>query len=99
MPTAHWQQEKHRSGGAQQRERAKGVTLWFVLAAGHGVGAALNVHEGPQSISTRYWITTPLQVGTRMELRNIAVAVTCMCMRVWPLLACFLTVSSNAAFL
>ncbi|KAF6262047.1 peptidase M24, structural domain-containing protein [Scenedesmus sp. NREL 46B-D3] len=30
---------------------------------GHGVGAALNVHEGPQSISTRYWITTPLQVG------------------------------------
>ncbi|KAI8470117.1 MAG: hypothetical protein J3K34DRAFT_459008 [Monoraphidium minutum] len=28
---------------------------------GHGVGAALNVHEGPQSISTRYWITTPLQ--------------------------------------
>ncbi len=29
---------------------------------GHGVGAALNVHEGPQSISTRYWITTPLQV-------------------------------------
>lgn len=30
---------------------------------GHGVGAALNVHEGPQSISTRYWITTPLEVG------------------------------------
>lgn len=29
---------------------------------GHGVGAALNVHEGPQSISTRYYITTPLQV-------------------------------------
>lgn len=32
------------------------------VCAGHGVGAALNVHEGPQSISTRYWITTPLQV-------------------------------------
>ncbi|KAI7835935.1 hypothetical protein COHA_010169 [Chlorella ohadii] len=27
---------------------------------GHGVGAALNVHEGPQSISTRYWVTQPL---------------------------------------
>lgn len=27
------------------------------------MGAALNVHEGPQSISTRYWITTPLQVS------------------------------------
>lgn len=27
---------------------------------GHGVGAALNVHEGPQSISARYWNTTPL---------------------------------------
>eukprot|EP00983_Pelagomonas_calceolata_P041905 1138248-Pelagomonas_calceolata.AAC.4 len=27
---------------------------------GHGVGAHLNVHEGPQSISTRYYITTPL---------------------------------------
>jgi Xaa-Pro aminopeptidase len=30
---------------------------------GHGVGAALNVHEGPQSISTRYWITTGLTQG------------------------------------
>jgi len=30
---------------------------------GHGVGAALNVHEGPQSISTRYWIDTPLAAG------------------------------------
>ncbi|PNW79277.1 hypothetical protein CHLRE_09g408851v5 [Chlamydomonas reinhardtii] len=27
---------------------------------GHGVGAALNVHEGPQSISSRFHITTPL---------------------------------------
>ena len=30
---------------------------------GHGVGAALNVHEGPQSISTRYHVTAPLQAG------------------------------------
>lgn len=30
---------------------------------GHGVGAALNVHEGPQSISFRYGNTTPLQKG------------------------------------
>eukprot|EP00884_Botryococcus_braunii_P009047 jgi/Botrbrau1/18143/Bobra.53_1s0015.2 len=30
---------------------------------GHGVGAALNVHEGPHSISTRYYITTPLEAG------------------------------------
>jgi Xaa-Pro aminopeptidase len=27
---------------------------------GHGVGAALNVHEGPQSISSRFGNTTPL---------------------------------------
>lgn len=27
---------------------------------GHGVGAALNVHEGPQAISMRFHITTPL---------------------------------------
>jgi Xaa-Pro aminopeptidase len=33
-----------------------------IMVPGHGVGAALNVHEGPQSISTRYYITTPLQV-------------------------------------
>ncbi|XP_030504788.1 aminopeptidase P2 [Cannabis sativa] len=30
---------------------------------GHGVGAALNVHEGPQSISFRYGNLTPLQKG------------------------------------
>jgi Xaa-Pro aminopeptidase len=30
---------------------------------GHGVGAALNVHEGPHSISKRYYITQPLQAG------------------------------------
>jgi Xaa-Pro aminopeptidase len=28
---------------------------------GHGVGAALNVHEGPHSISSRYHITVPLE--------------------------------------
>jgi Xaa-Pro aminopeptidase len=27
------------------------------------VGAALNVHEGPHSISKRYYITQPLQAG------------------------------------
>jgi hypothetical protein len=30
---------------------------------GHGVGAALNVHEGPQGISTRFGNTTGLQKG------------------------------------
>jgi len=30
---------------------------------GHGVGAALNVHEGPQSISHRYGNLTPLVKG------------------------------------
>uniref|UniRef100_A0A452YGQ3 Peptidase M24 domain-containing protein n=1 Tax=Aegilops tauschii subsp. strangulata TaxID=200361 RepID=A0A452YGQ3_AEGTS len=30
---------------------------------GHGVGAALNVHEGPQSISYRYGNLTALQKG------------------------------------
>lgn len=30
---------------------------------GHGVGAALNVHEGPQSISYRYGNMTPLLEG------------------------------------
>jgi Xaa-Pro aminopeptidase len=41
---------------------------WLLcLSAGHGVGAALNVHEGPQSISTRYWITTPLEVSDTLQ--------------------------------
>ncbi|GAX82461.1 hypothetical protein CEUSTIGMA_g9888.t1 [Chlamydomonas eustigma] len=35
---------------------------------GHGVGAALNVHEGPQSISPRFHITTPL--AARMICSN-----------------------------
>jgi Xaa-Pro aminopeptidase len=30
---------------------------------GHGVGAALSVHEGPQSISTRLHVHTPLEEG------------------------------------
>lgn len=34
-----------------------------LLGTGHGVGAALNVHEGPQSISFRYGNITPLQRG------------------------------------
>eukprot|EP00195_Chlamydomonas_chlamydogama_P009509 CAMPEP_0202892282 /NCGR_PEP_ID=MMETSP1392-20130828/2027_1 /ASSEMBLY_ACC=CAM_ASM_000868 /TAXON_ID=225041 /ORGANISM="Chlamydomonas chlamydogama, Strain SAG 11-48b" /LENGTH=683 /DNA_ID=CAMNT_0049576179 /DNA_START=304 /DNA_END=2355 /DNA_ORIENTATION=- len=44
------------------------LALWreglnYRHGTGHGVGAALNVHEGPQSISSRYHITTPLQAG------------------------------------
>ena len=35
----------------------------FYSGTGHGVGAALNVHEGPQSISYRYGNMTPLQKG------------------------------------
>lgn len=34
---------------------------------GHGVGAALNVHEGPQSISFRFAITQPLMVDMIMS--------------------------------
>lgn len=33
------------------------------LGTGHGVGAALNVHEGPQSISFRFGNMTPLLKG------------------------------------
>lgn len=33
------------------------------LGTGHGVGAALNVHEGPQSISYRYGNMTSIQKG------------------------------------
>ena len=35
---------------------------------GHGVGAALNVHEGPQSVSPRFGNSTPLKPG--MVLSN-----------------------------
>ena len=35
---------------------------------GHGVGAALNVHEGPQSVSPRFGNPTPLRPG--MVLSN-----------------------------
>ena len=43
-------------------------SLWsagldYLHGTGHGVGAALNVHEGPQSISTRYANVVPLQPG------------------------------------
>lgn len=34
-----------------------------MVGTGHGVGAALNVHEGPQSISFRFGNMTPLQKG------------------------------------
>uniref|UniRef100_A0A1D1XFI7 Putative Xaa-Pro aminopeptidase P n=1 Tax=Anthurium amnicola TaxID=1678845 RepID=A0A1D1XFI7_9ARAE len=44
------------------------VPLWKIgldyrHGTGHGVGAALNVHEGPQSISFRFGNMTPLQKG------------------------------------
>ncbi|GAV63158.1 Peptidase_M24 domain-containing protein/Creatinase_N domain-containing protein [Cephalotus follicularis] len=39
------------------------IGLDYRHGTGHGVGAALNVHEGPQSISYRYGNLTPLQKG------------------------------------
>jgi Xaa-Pro aminopeptidase len=44
------------------------AALWqagldYLHGTGHGVGAALNVHEGPQSISTRYHNTQALHEG------------------------------------
>jgi len=44
------------------------VGLDYLHGTGHGVGAALNVHEGPQSISTRYANTVALKEG--MVLSN-----------------------------
>ena len=51
-----------------------------------GVGAALNVHEGPQSISSRWHITTPLEatmvgrwgVGGRLPVVVAVAAVDCV---------------------
>mmetsp|Transcript_3447 Transcript_3447/g.8118 ORF Transcript_3447/g.8118 Transcript_3447/m.8118 type:complete len:777 (-) Transcript_3447:379-2709(-) len=37
--------------------------LNYLHGTGHGVGAALNVHEGPQSISPRFNNETPLKPG------------------------------------
>ncbi|KAI3981159.1 hypothetical protein MKX01_032299 [Papaver californicum] len=39
------------------------VGLDYRHGTGHGVGAALNVHEGPQSMSFRFGNMTPLQKG------------------------------------
>ncbi|KAJ4954950.1 hypothetical protein NE237_011733 [Protea cynaroides] len=39
------------------------IGLDYRHGTGHGVGAALNVHEGPQSISFRFGNMTPLQKG------------------------------------
>ncbi|XP_020580003.1 probable Xaa-Pro aminopeptidase P isoform X2 [Phalaenopsis equestris] len=39
------------------------IGLDYRHGTGHGVGAALNVHEGPQSISFRYTNMNALQVG------------------------------------
>ena len=49
------------------------TALWqagldYQHGTGHGVGAALNVHEGPQSISARFANTEPLRAG--MVLSN-----------------------------
>lgn len=37
--------------------------LDYMHGTGHGVGAGLNVHEGPQSISPRFGNMTPLRAG------------------------------------
>ena len=37
--------------------------LDYSHGTGHGVGAALNVHEGPHSISPRFGNLTPLKEG------------------------------------
>ncbi|XP_052194622.1 aminopeptidase P2 isoform X9 [Diospyros lotus] len=39
------------------------IGLDYRHGTGHGVGAALNVHEGPQSVSFRFGNMTPLQIG------------------------------------
>jgi len=39
------------------------VGLDYLHGTGHGVGAALNVHEGPMSISTKYFNTVGLKRG------------------------------------
>lgn len=39
------------------------IGLDYRHGTGHGVGAALNVHEGPQSVSARYGNMTGLQAG------------------------------------
>lgn len=39
------------------------IGLDYRHGTGHGVGAALNVHEGPQSISARFGVMTGLQKG------------------------------------
>ncbi|CAI5464864.1 unnamed protein product [Closterium sp. Yama58-4] len=45
------------------RKALWGMGLDYRHGTGHGVGAALNVHEGPQSISPRFGNATPLQAG------------------------------------
>lgn len=39
------------------------IGLDYRHGTGHGVGAALNVHEGPQGISFRYGNMTPIMIG------------------------------------
>ncbi|CAI7793399.1 unnamed protein product [Closterium sp. NIES-54] len=45
------------------RKALWGMGLDYRHGTGHGVGAGLNVHEGPQSISPRFGNPTPLQAG------------------------------------
>lgn len=39
------------------------LTSCCATGTGHGVGAALNVHEGPQSVSARFGNMTGLEQG------------------------------------
>jgi Xaa-Pro aminopeptidase len=45
------------------RQHLWSAGLDYRHGTGHGVGAALNVHEGPQSISPRWGNTTPIKDG------------------------------------
>ncbi|RYH29907.1 M24 family metallopeptidase [archaeon] len=65
------------------------LALWrggrvFNHGVGHGVGAALNVHEGPQSISAKLENSTPLQVPMLNELfwQSVAYSTLVDCMSV-----------------
>ena len=54
--------------------RLRALHLWaagldYRHGTGHGVGAALNVHEGPQSISPRFGNPTPLRPGNGAQQR------------------------------
>ena len=48
---------------ALARQHLWAAGLDYRHGTGHGVGAALNVHEGPQGIAPRFGNTTGLQAG------------------------------------